>query len=331
MSDVSREIAVRTNAAVTVVDAAGQSAPRNIDWRYLYRLIHRAADGLSDNPATEDFHRYIEYELRKSRFREAARLRPLGKDGPDFLIDSVAVAAVVGNAVRKQRLERYAAVEGIQVALGVRFDAGKRTVAFDRIWKNPTAAIATTASVPIVITPDPLTHTDYEAIKAALPNWRDMLLVKVLRTTGLRISETLKITTDRVKPVGPDVVIFIQRSKRPTKRLQDTWDRILMQPVIGKELASYIDGQGLPLGARIWPISRVQAWRIIFNAGQKAIGRGVHPHEFRGLYIRTAINFGYPLSAVAKMVGHTSSKTTEQWYYELTAEQRDEIQRRMPA
>lgn len=72
--------------------------------------------------------------------------------------------------------------------------------------------------------------------------------------------------------------------------------------------------------------------RYVFAAvGERGIGRPVHPHELRHLYVATLINGGVPVVAASKLVGHSDSKTTERWYYDLTAEQRRAIQERMPS
>ena len=63
---------------------------------------------------------------------------------------------------------------------------------------------------------------------------------------------------------------------------------------------------------------------------EDGIGRPVHPHELRHLYVKTLIDGGVPVLAASKLVGHSDTKTTERWYYDLTAEQRRAIQERMP-
>ncbi len=53
-------------------------------------------------------------------------------------------------------------------------------------------------------------------------------------------------------------------------------------------------------------------------------------HELRHLYVKTLIDGGVPVLAASKLVGHSDTKTTERWYYDLTAEQRRGIQEKMP-
>ena len=73
----------------------------------------------------------------------------------------------------------------------------------------------TTLPPPLIgaqIAQDTLTQDEYEAFKAALPTWRDRLICMLLRNTGLRINELLKLPVAHCALDGPSFIIFIQRS-----------------------------------------------------------------------------------------------------------------------
>jgi len=177
------------------------------------------------------------------------------------------------------------------------------------------------------IEPEPLLQRDYELVKGALKKWRDVLICKLLRATGLRVSEVLALRPENFREEGIYFVLYVRRGKKPSK---NKFERVYLPPQLGVELRDYIKGNRVLAGERIFPITDRQVRNIFYRAGLEAIGRRVHPHEFRGLYIKTLLDGGLPPAAAAKMVGHASSKTTERWYYELTREQRWEIQRRIP-
>ncbi len=80
----------------------------------------------------------------------------------------------------------------------------------------------------------------------------------------------------------------------------------------------------------MFPITDRQVRYVFAATGRKGIGRPVHPHELRHLYVKTLIDGGVPVLAASKLVGHSDTKTTERWYYDLTGEQRRAIQERMP-
>lgn len=174
---------------------------------------------------------------------------------------------------------------------------------------------------------EPLTQRDYEAIKQHLKSVRDMLLAKLLRNTGLRISEALRITPQYMGQDGPHTYCLVYRGKQGAKA---KWDRVYLNPELAVELLDYTRGNKIAVDKPVFPISDRQVRNIFYQAGLKAIGRRVHPHEFRHLYTKTLIDGGLPPVVAAKMLGHADSRTTERWYYELTGEQRAEIQRRIP-
>ncbi len=177
------------------------------------------------------------------------------------------------------------------------------------------------------VAPEPLTQADYEAIKGTLPRYRDILLCKVLRSTGLRIAEVLRLTPQHYMTDGMYAYVLAQRGK---KRTAPMLEKVYLPPELGVELRDYIKGNGLRIHQPIFGITTRQVERIFNVAGLKAIGRPVHPHEFRGLYLKWLIDNGLPVEAAAKMVGHADVKTTLRHYYNLTGSQKAEIQRRVP-
>ena len=88
------------------------------------------------------------------------------------------------------------------------------------------------------------------------------------------------------------------------------------------------------------PICRIDQVRIINGESRK-----IHLRILAGLersqdlleLVQTGsagqevIDGGVPAIAASKLVGHSDSKTTERWYYDLTGEQRRAIQERMPS
>ena len=177
------------------------------------------------------------------------------------------------------------------------------------------------------IKPEPLTQTDYEKIKQVLRPYRNLLLCMILRATGLRINEMLRVQADHIQREGPTISLLIRRSKKGDKVL---WEHMYLPPQLGVQLVAYVEGNSILPGQRIFGITSRMVRYIFEKAGKTAIGRPVHPHEFRGLYTKTLIDGGLPVEAAAKMLGHDDTKTTMKHYYDLTRIQREEIQRRIP-
>lgn len=99
---------------------------------------------------------------------------------------------------------------------------------------------------------------------------------------------------------------------------------------MGMTLRSYISGNQITSGSQVFNISARQYERVFKAAAQQALNRDAHPHQLRHLYAKLLIDAGIPVAAAAKMLGHANSKTTEQWYYDLTSQQRYDINRKMP-
>ena len=191
-------------------------------------------------------------------------------------------------------------------------------------YQDPTRQIAERE-----ITQDPLDQNEYEAFKACLPTWRDVLIAKTLRSTGVRVMEGLRLEGRHYDLSGPDFSLLVKRSKRRGKH-KDEYERVYLPPGLGVELRDYIAGNRIAPDERVFPITDRQVRYVFAAAGKRGIGRPVHPHELRHLYVKTLIDGGVPVLAASKLVGHTDTKTNERWYYDLTAEQRRAIQERMP-
>ena len=179
------------------------------------------------------------------------------------------------------------------------------------------------------ITQDPLDQRQYEAFRACLPTWRDVLIAKTLRATGLRVMELLRLERRHYDVSGPEFSILVRRNKRRIKH-KGEYARVYLPPGLGVELRDYINGNRIAPENRVFPITDRRVRYVFAAAGRKGNGRPAHPHELRHLYVKTLIDGGVPVLAASKLVGHSDTKTTERWYYDLTAEQRRAIQERMP-
>ena len=179
------------------------------------------------------------------------------------------------------------------------------------------------------ITQDPMDQQQYEAFKASLPTWRDVLIAKALRSTGLRVMELLRLEGHHYDLSGPHFLILVKRGKSRANH-KGEYERVYLPSGLGVELRNYLTGNRIAPEDRVFPITDRQVRYVFAAAGRRGIGRPVHPHELRHLYVKTLIDGGVPVLAASKLVGHSDTKTTEQWYYDLTAEQRRGIQEKMP-
>ena len=175
---------------------------------------------------------------------------------------------------------------------------------------------------------EPLDQWQYDMFKAFLPTWRDVLIAKVLRATGLRVMEMLRLEVRHYQVVGPEFFLLVRRNKIRASR-NGGYERVYLPPALGVELRDFISGNHIAAGNRVFSITDRQVRYVFATAGVKSLGRTVHPHELRHLYVKTLLDSGVPVIAASKMVGHADPRTTTRWYYELTSGQRRTIQESM--
>ncbi len=193
----------------------------------------------------------------------------------------------------------------------------------------------------IEVMPEPLTQRDYELLKGGFRTYRDLLLCKLLRATGLRVSEVLGsrnrdgprarggLTPAHLREEPPDFCLLVRRAKKRGTGAA-VFERVYLPPELGLELRDFIRGNRVPPDGRIFDVSDRQVENAFAAAGIKTLGRRVRPHELRGLYVKTLLEGGLPLEAASKMVGHADPRTTLRFYYRLTGEQQARIQRGIP-
>lgn len=193
------------------------------------------------------------------------------------------------------------------------------------LWTSSSRAVAVHEALELPrekdIKVDPLDLDQYERLKDGFTKNRDLLVCKSLRGTGFRIAELMRITPDHIVREGPLTALLVKRGKT----FPPVWERQYVHPQLALELDEYIRGNARPRGQVIFNITVRTIERAFAEAGQRSLGRPVHPHEMRHLYIKSLIEAGLPVEAVAKMVGHKDYRTTFKVYYDLTAAQRAQI------
>jgi integrase/recombinase XerD len=157
-----------------------------------------------------------------------------------------------------------------------------------------------------------LTETEYHQVLAKEENPRNALLIELLYATGGRISEALaaKWKDAQVREQGGQIVYFGKREKTRT---------VLIPPGLWEKLIVTRTGDD----DYIFPspkdpskhLSASQAWRIVQNAGLRAIGKRISPHWFRHAHASHAIDRGAPVSLVQQTLGHADLRTTSRYVH----------------
>lgn len=174
------------------------------------------------------------------------------------------------------------------------------------------------------------THTDDE---------RGRLLIRVLTYTGARVSEALALTTSEVDLQQRTLSIPWLKTRRkkngqtPDTEPQHQRRRIPIAAALLSDLSSLVAGTSPPVigrglkpagnegrndtepGQRLFPFSRITAYRIIRDASLRSAirtqdGRLVHPHALRHTFAIHWIQHGGKIEMLQRFLGHSDSKTT---------------------
>lgn len=154
-----------------------------------------------------------------------------------------------------------------------------------------------------------LTSAEVVALVAAGSTAQDRVLVRLLATTGMRVSEALSIDLEDLTTERGHTVVTVTGKGRKVNTAP-------LVPAIAEDLAVITadrDGTG-PLflseetGERM---TRQGAARALTRMGNRAgLGRPVSPHMLRAGAVTNALRDGVPLDRVQAMARHADPRTT---------------------
>ena len=151
-------------------------------------------------------------------------------------------------------------------------------------------------------------------LKAAeIADRRVRTLCMTLAYAGCRLSEALALTADRVD-LAAGVLVFESLKKR-----RDGVYRAVPAPPALLEALDLVHGvreaqarRDRGRGMRLWPWSRMTAWRRVHEVMEAARLAGPHasPKGLRHGFGVAAVSAGIPLNLVQKWLGHAQLSTT---------------------
>lgn len=177
----------------------------------------------------------------------------------------------------------------------------------DYIVKSPVRRIHRVKTA--TVAKEVLSDEELEALRDACPSPRDLALVDMLASTGMRVGELVKLNIDDVDLQERECIVTGKGNKqRPvyfdarTKRhLQ-----IYLQSRHDSNPALFVTLHG----AQPERISICGVEHRIRALGKRAGVRRVHPHKFRRTLATHAIDKGMPIEQVQRMLGHAKIDTT---------------------
>ncbi|MGL5962118.1 MAG: tyrosine-type recombinase/integrase [Cetobacterium sp.] len=154
---------------------------------------------------------------------------------------------------------------------------------------------------------------------------RDELMILLMSTTGIRVGGLSNLMVNNVcKTIGRDIVI---NENAKTLEKGGKWFSFVLTPNTKLLLHKWITehrkahSQYLFPGRGDNPISTNRIGKIIKEIGERAgvTGPHVHPHALRHTFAHLLLESGNDPGLVSKMMGHSSSKTTEMYYLKESA------------
>lgn len=157
------------------------------------------------------------------------------------------------------------------------------------------------------------TYTDesLELMRDYCENPRDLAMIDLLASTGIRVGELVKLNRTDVDFENRECIVFGKGNKE-RKVYFDARTKIHLQ----KYLASRADDNEALFVSLIKPFDRLQISGVEIRL--RKIGRDLgihktHPHKFRRTLATMAIDKGMPIEQVQQLLGHQSIDTTLQY------------------
>lgn len=130
------------------------------------------------------------------------------------------------------------------------------------------------------------------------------LLIRLLYTTGMRISEALHVTPD---DLHTDDSIFVNGKWQKSRTV-----------FVTRELRDELLALGVPIDQPIFNMSRAAAYYYIKGAMVTAGYPDAYPHSLRHTFTTTLLRNGASLSHVQRLLGHSNISTTQRYEHLVT-------------
>ncbi len=179
----------------------------------------------------------------------------------------------------------------------------------DYIAKSPVRRIRKVKAPSII--KETISDEDLESLRDGCPNKRDLAIVDLLASTGMRVGELVGLNRLDVNLSERECIVFGKGAKE-RKAYFDARTKIHLE----KYLESRSDSSEalfvtLDKHAKRITIGTVES--RLRQLGRRVCGSRIHPHKFRRTLATAAIDKGMPIEQVQKLLGHVRIDTTMQY------------------
>lgn len=150
-----------------------------------------------------------------------------------------------------------------------------------------------------------------ELMRDHCDNSRDLAMIDMLASTGIRVGELIKLNRDDVDFEKRECVVFGKGNKE-RKVYFDARTKIHLQ----RYLTERTDDNSALFVSLLKPFDRLQISGVeirLRKIGRELNFSKVHPHKFRRTLATMAIDKGMPIEQVQQLLGHQSIDTTLQY------------------
>lgn len=157
------------------------------------------------------------------------------------------------------------------------------------------------------------TYTDesLEIMRDHCDNTRDLAMIDLLASTGIRVGELVKLNRNDIDFENRECIVFGKGNKE-RKVYFDARTKIHLQRYISERE----DDNDALFVSLLRPFDRLQISGVeirLRKIGRELNLHKVHPHKFRRTLATVAIDKGMPIEQVQQLLGHQSIDTTLQY------------------
>ena len=176
----------------------------------------------------------------------------------------------------------------------------------DYIVKSPVRRIHKVKTAKVV--KDTLTDESLEVLRDTCNNIRDLVIIEMLTSTGVRVGELVKLNSSDID-FNERSCIVLGKGNKEREVYFDARTKLHLQ----EYLRQRTDGNKALFVSKNAPHTRLTIGtiqRIVRNLGKQAEIAKVHPHKFRRTLATRAIDKGMPIEQVQRLLGHQKIETT---------------------
>jgi integrase/recombinase XerD len=179
----------------------------------------------------------------------------------------------------------------------------------DYILKSPMRRIHKIKTKTVV--KDVISDESMEKMRDACKEIRDLAIIDLLYSTGIRVGELVRLNIDDVKLEQRECVVFGKGDKERRVYFDAKAKIHLIE-----YLAERTDNNPALFVSLDAPFTRLQISGVeirLRELGKKLSLNRIHPHKFRRTMATRAIDKGMPIEQVQKILGHSQIDTTMQY------------------